>query len=96
MIVSQPLEFLAYRGNDFQLQVTYSVSFKVSPRHNSRTNYMQLLTDECIANPSGQNKIREPSISLSFQPSTRAFRLRFRTENIEVDENVTGAKPVGL
>lgn len=28
MIVSQPLEFLAYRGNDFQLQVTYSVSFK--------------------------------------------------------------------
>ena len=94
MIVSQPFEFLAYRGNDFQLQVTYSVSFKISPRHNSRSNFMQLMTDECVNNPGGQNKSRKPSIGIAFQPNTRSFRLRFRTEKIEVDEIVTGAQPV--
>lgn len=91
MIVSQPLEFLAFRGNDFQSQVTYSLNFKISPRHESRSNFMVLITDECIAG--GQNKARNASIRLAFQPNTKTFRLQFRTEKSEIDQLIKGALP---
>ncbi|KAL4226054.1 hypothetical protein ACF0H5_014042 [Mactra antiquata] len=93
MIVSQPLKFLAFRGNDFQKHVTYALSFKVSPRHESRTNFMTLITDECIDNPGRQNKGRKPSIGLSFMPQSRTFRLQFRTTTTEIDTLIKNAQP---
>ncbi|XP_060593909.1 uncharacterized protein LOC132748343 [Ruditapes philippinarum] len=88
MIVSQPLKFLAFRGNDFQKQITYALSFKISPRHNNRDNFMVLLTDECRGSGGGQNKARKPSIRLAFQPNTKTFNFQFRTLDKEVDQNI--------
>ncbi|XP_045165510.2 uncharacterized protein LOC123529301 [Mercenaria mercenaria] len=92
LIVSQPLEFLAFRGNDFQKQVTYALSFKISPRHRNKDNFMVLLTDECIANPGRQNEARKPGIKLAFQPNTKTFNLQFRTKKTDVDQLIKGAK----
>lgn len=96
MIVSQPLIFLPFRGNDFQKQITYSLNFKISPRHENRSTYMVLITDKCIGNPGGQKKSRKPSISLAFQPNTKTFHLQFRTKSTAVDEQVKGARPVSI
>ena len=93
-IVSQPLQFQAFRGNDFQKQVTFSLNFKVSGRRRKSKNFMLLLTDECARRQSGVNKQWKPSISLSFQPSSRTFRLLFRTEKKVIEEDIKGAKPV--
>lgn len=92
-IVSQPLQFQAFRGNDFQKQVTFSLNFKVSGRRRKSKNFMLLLTDECARRQSGVNKQWKPSISLSFQPSSRTFRLLFRTEKKVIEEDIKGAKP---
>ena len=93
-IVSQPLQFQAFRGNDFQKQVTFSLNFKVSGRRRKSKNFMLLLTDECQRTQSGVTKQWEPSISLSFQPNTKTFKLLFRTEEKQIEELITGAKPV--
>ena len=55
---------------------------------------MLLLTDECQRTQSGINKQWEPSISLSFQPNSKTFKLLFRTEEKIIEEMITGAKPV--
>ena len=96
MIVSQPVKFLAFRGNDFQKQITYAINFKISPRHNNRDNFMVLLTDECKGVGGGQNKARKPSIKLAFQPNTKTFNLQFRTQDTEVDQYIKGATAVSL
>lgn len=94
MIVSQPLEFLAFRGNDFQSQVTYALNFKISPRHEKKDNFMVLITDECIAG--GQNRARNASIRLAFQPSTKTFQLQFSTEKVDIDHLIKGAIAVRI
>lgn len=93
MIYSQPLEFLAFSGNDFQTQVTYSLRFKMSPRHMDKDTFMILITDECILNPGGQNRAREPSIKLAFRPNTQTFHLQFKTEKTDVDKFINGSQP---
>lgn len=93
MIVSQPLEFQAFRGNDFQTKVTYTVNFKISPHHLTRDTFMTLFTDECKDFQGGQSRERKPGISLQFKPATNTFRLQFRTDTTEIDELITGAKP---
>ena len=93
-IVSQPLQFQAFRGNDFQTQVTFSLNFKITGRRRSSKNFMTLLTDECERTESGVDKQWEPSIRLSFQPSSRTFRLLFRTEFNVTEEDIIGAVPV--
>ena len=54
---------------------------------------MVLLTDECLGTQ--KNRDRKPSISLAFQPSGNTFNFQFRTELTEINQNVTGAQPVG-
>ncbi|KAH3880253.1 uncharacterized protein LOC127877368 [Dreissena polymorpha] len=93
MIVSQPLEFLSFRGNDFQLHVTYAISFKLSPHHVTKDNFMVLLSDECVGTQGARSRERKPSIVLAFQPSTQTFNLQFRTEQTDIDTNITGAVP---
>ena len=93
-IVSQPLQFQAFRGNDFQKQVTFSLNFKITGRRKKSKNFMLLLTDECQRSQSGMNKQWKPSISLSFQPRSQTFKLLFRTEEKVVEETIKGAKPV--
>lgn len=94
MMVNQPLEFLAFRGNDFQTQVTYAMSFKMSPRHINYPKPMVLLTDECITYQRRQSKAREPSIAVTFVPSTKTFRLQFKTDQRDIDRVIDGAQPV--
>ena len=93
-IVSQPLAFQAFKGNDFQTQLTLSLNFKITGRRRKSNNFMTLLTDECARAESGVNKQWGPSIMLSFQPSSKTFRLLFRTEYNVTEEDITGALPV--
>lgn len=93
MIYSQPMEFLAFSGNDFQTQVTYSLRFKISPRHQDKDHFMVLITDQCIIHPGGQNRTREPSIRLAFRPNTQTFHLHFKTDNVDLDRPIDGAQP---
>ncbi|KAL3853550.1 hypothetical protein ACJMK2_017085 [Sinanodonta woodiana] len=83
-IQNQPLTLDAFKGNDFQRAITFTLSIKILKSRSQSRTPMVLLTNGCI--PDHTSLIRAPSINLSFTPGTNTFRVQFNTTETAIDE----------